>query len=131
MRRGLLFCVIGVICSCFMYLISCNKYDFKEEGAKEISELIKNSKVKILDVRTNGEFAGGHIENAINIDVSNDNFLDECKRVFSKDDIIVVYCHAGSRSRKAASILKKNGFNVVNLRGGIVEWKGAKFPVVA
>jgi rhodanese-related sulfurtransferase len=106
------------------------KYDFKDNNDKEFFELIKSDKVKVLDVRTNSEFVDGHIENAINIDISDSAFLDKCKSVFSKNDIIAVYCYAGSRSRRASDILSRNGFNVVNLKNGIVEWKKNNFPVV-
>lgn len=132
-KRVIFFCVCFSLCAFFVYFNSFKKlrnYGFKDNNDKEFFELIKSDKVKVLDVRTNSEFVDGHIENAINIDISDSTFLDKCKSAFSKNDIIAVYCYAGSRSRRASDILSKNGFKVVNLKNGIVEWKKNNFPVV-
>lgn len=79
----------------------------------------------VVDVRTADEFSGGHIPNAINIDVNRAGFLYEADERLSKDKTIAVYCHGGVRSRKAATLLATNGFCVVNLDGGITEWHNA------
>jgi rhodanese-related sulfurtransferase len=90
--------------------------------AAEAREKILNSRLALLDVRSAQEFATGHLEGANLIPVSelNDR-IDELRGM--KDREIIVYCHAGNRSRTAASILKKNGFlHVLELQGGISEW---------
>ena len=128
-RKDISFLIVVLISAFFIYLTS-TKYKFRNNNANEFFELIKGDKVKVLDVRTNSEFIGGHIENAINIDVSNSDFLEKCKNVFSKNDIIAVYCHSGTRSKKAAKILTKNGFNVINLKDGITGWGKENLPIV-
>jgi len=41
-----------------------------------------------------------------------------------KDQNIIVYCQSGSRSNKGTILLNKNGFNAVNLTGGLHQWNG-------
>lgn len=90
----------------------------------ELENIIKNNKnALILDVRTPGEFKGGHIPKAKNIPVqqigSQLNTL-----ATQKENDIIVYCASGARSANAANILSKNGFNKVYNLGGIGNYKG-------
>lgn len=84
---------------------------------KEISDNYKEEdKIRIIDVRTQEEFAEGHIKNAINIP------LDEISDVsFNKDLELIVYCRSGARSAQAASILKDLGYTVKDM-GGLNNW---------
>lgn len=73
----------------------------------------------LIDVRTPGEYATGHISGAINVDFENPNFtaairtLDMTKPYF-------VYCRSGNRSRQAVALMKQAGFTqITELRGGI------------
>jgi phage shock protein E len=92
---------------------------------------IKNSGVVVLDVRTAGEFAAGHIENAINIDVESSDFDAQIAKL-DKTVEYAVYCHSGRRSGIAADKMGGAGFeNVTNLNGGIQAWQAAGFPLVA
>lgn len=77
----------------------------------------------ILDVRTPAEFAEKHIPNAINI--PNETIgTDEISALPDKDQLIMVYCRSGRRSKEAAEKLVKLGYmNVVEF-GGILDWKG-------
>ena len=77
----------------------------------------------ILDVRTPEEFAEKHIPNAINI--PNETIgTDEISALPDKDQLIMVYCRSGRRSKEAAEKLVKLGYtNIVEL-GGIIDWKG-------
>ena len=91
---------------------------------------IKNSGVVVLDVRTSGEFAAGHIENAINIDVEGMTFDSEIAKL-DKNVEYALYCHSGRRSAIAAEKMTKAGFNkVANLEGGIISWQSAGYPLV-
>lgn len=80
----------------------------------------------MVDVRTAEEYDAGHIEGARNIDVLKDNFQTEAKTSIPKDKTVAVYCRSGKRSLKAAAILAKAGYHVVNLRGGWLEWSEHK-----
>lgn len=67
----------------------------------------------IIDVRTKGEFNGGHIKGSINIPV--DKLSASLPKVKAKDKPIITCCASGGRSASAKSILKANGFtNVYN-----------------
>ncbi len=102
--------------------------NFESVDPKTAYEMIENdNNVTLLDVRTPDEFKhDGHIENAKLIPLgelaNNLNMLDKSKKV-------LVYCRSGSRSVSASRILGNNGFNVVNMKGGIMAWKLEKLPV--
>lgn len=77
----------------------------------------------ILDVRTPAEFAEKHIPNAINI--PNENIgTDEISQLPDKDQLIMVYCRSGRRSKEAAEKLVKLGYTNIVEFGGIIDWKG-------
>jgi len=85
----------------------------------------------LLDVRTPGEFAKGHLARAVNVDWYAGGFerrtagLDRSRPVF-------VYCLSGDRSAKAAQALAARGFSrVFDLRGGIIAWRAAGLPQAA
>ena len=77
----------------------------------------------IVDVRTPDEYKEGHIPNAINIpnETINETVYNKLK---DKDQLILIYCRSGSRSRQAAYKMQKLGYtNLVDF-GGIINWKG-------
>lgn len=77
----------------------------------------------ILDVRRPDEFAEGHIPNAINI--ANESIgTDEIEQLPDKDQLILVYCRSGRRSKEAAQKLVKLGYTNIVEFGGILDWKG-------
>ena len=77
----------------------------------------------ILDVRTPEEYAEKHIPNAIN--VPNENIgTDEISQLSDKDQLIMVYCRSGRRSKEAAEKLVKLGYTNIVEFGGIIDWKG-------
>lgn len=85
--------------------------------------------VAIIDVRTESEFAEGHIAGAVNIDINSFTFDDKIKNLDTTKEYLV-YCQSGGRSARACSIMSELGFkNVVNLDGGISTWKGEGFEV--
>lgn len=80
-------------------------------------ELIRCSKENriLLDVRTETEFAGGHLDGAVNIPVDN---LRGRLQELDKSKEILEYCQVGLRGYIAGRILQQHGFNVKNLTGG-------------
>ena len=77
----------------------------------------------ILDVRRPDEFATGHIPNAINI--PNESIgTDEISELPDMDQLILVYCRSGNRSKQASLKLVKLGYSNVVEFGGINDWKG-------
>lgn len=81
----------------------------------------------LVDVRTTGEFAGGHLPGAVNIP------LDQIARRHSEiasDKPVVVVCASGNRSRTASKKLAEAGFEkVYNLNGGTMRWMMAGLPL--
>ena len=77
----------------------------------------------ILDVRRPDEFAAGHIPNAIN--VPNETIgTAEIPELPNKDQLIMVYCRSGRRSKEASEKLVKLGYTNIVEFGGILDWKG-------
>ena len=120
--------------SFILTLFSCSEtksQDTKSDlTAQEFAAEIKNSpNGVVLDVRTTGEFSGGHLANAINIDWNGNNFEAEVKKL-DKNKPLFVYCKVGGRSASAADRLRALGFTkVYELSGGILAWEAAKLPV--
>ncbi len=81
----------------------------------DYSALVKNNAV-IVDVRSKGEFAGGHIKNSINIPV--DQLSQNLSRLKDKNKPIITCCASGMRSASAQNILKKAGYTEVYNGGG-------------
>ena len=91
---------------------------------------IKNPGVVVLDVRSAAEYASGHIEGAINIDVEAANFDTKIAKL-DKTVEYAVYCHSGRRSAIAADKMTGANFEkITNLEGGIQAWQAAGFPLV-
>ena len=84
----------------------------------ELKEKLKEG-IQLIDVRTPGEFRRGHIKNAKNIPL---NEIGSFTPIADKKTYII--CHSGARSRLAAKKLKKRGFDVVNVQGGMHAWQG-------
>lgn len=113
-----------------MQISGCdNNGDIPSVSALEFEKELKAASVRLLDVRTPQEFAEGHIEGALNINVQSDDFQQIAEKELSKDSTILVYCRSGRRSMDAAEILTRLGYKVINLNGGIIEWKEDGLPV--
>ena len=90
---------------------------------KELSELLaEDKKTVLLDTRSKEEYEVSHIEGARFIDYS--DFDAGMLNGIDKNDTVVVYCSVGYRSEKIGEKLQKLGYkNVLNLYGGIFDWK--------
>ena len=112
---------------------SCNgqtNAKYESIAAVNFAEKIKTtSQAAIIDVRSPEEFAGQHIDNAINIDWNGDNFEGKIGK-YDKSKPIFVYCMSGGRSKKAAEKLGELGFSkIYELQGGIMKWNAAGLSV--
>lgn len=108
---------------------ACGQQNFENADVQEFAELIADSNVVVLDVRTAAEFAEGHIQRAILIDQGQSDFVEKAKATLPKGKTIAVYCRSGRRSANAAGRLADVGYKCVNLKGGIIAWQGANMPV--
>ncbi|MDP1746358.1 MAG: rhodanese-like domain-containing protein [Bacteroidota bacterium] len=77
--------------------------------------LVKKGAI-ILDVRSSGEYSGGHVKGSINIPV--DQLSKNLSKLKDKNKPIITVCASGMRSASAKSILKSNGYTEVYNGGG-------------
>ena len=90
--------------------------DFYEKYTNNSSE-----KPTIIDVREIHEYAAGHIPSAKNFPLST---LGTDFSKLDKDQKYYVICQAGGRSAKAYDFLNAQGFDVINIEGGMNNWPG-------
>jgi rhodanese-related sulfurtransferase len=91
------------------------------------TQLINREDAIVVDVREPGLYAAGHIIGAKNVPLSRlDGAPELAKR---KEKPLIVYDDAGEAAPKAAASLRKQGFKVVNLAGGLAAWRQAGMPV--
>jgi len=109
---------------------ACGQQNFENTDVQGFSELVADSNVVVLDVRTVAEFTEGHIEGAILIDQGQSDFVEKAKATLPIEKKIAIYCRSGRRSANAAGKLADIGYKCVNLKGGIIAWKDAGKPVV-
>ena len=108
-----------------LLLLSCAAQTKTSLSADEFEKGIAKDSIQILDVRTAGEYASGHIKNTL---LANWNDPKEFERrigFIDKAKSIYVYCLAGGRSAAAAEKMRSMGYNVYELKGGINAWKAA------
>jgi len=118
--------VVTVAAAAALVLAACGSPEAVHTvDAAAFSKQAQTAGVTVIDVRTPDEFAAGHIENAINIDVEGGNF-DAGIADLDKAKTYAVYCHSGRRSGIAANTMAAAGFtNVYDLDGGIIAWGNA------
>ena len=109
---------------------ACGQDNFENTDVQGFSELVADTNVVVLDVRTVDEFNDGHIKGAILIDQGQSDFIEKAKSLLPIDKKIAIYCRSGRRSANAAGRLADIGYKCVNLKGGIIAWKEAGMPVV-
>lgn len=90
--------------------------------AREAKEIMDSQEdYIILDTRTQEEYAEGHIPGAILI--PHDEILQKAESVLpDKNQLILVYCRSGRRSKLAAEDLQKLGYTNIKEFGGIIDW---------
>ena len=124
-----LFLVIALLIG--MLLSMCGSTQQSQQPAKgtiatltvdEFAKVVKQKKVRLVDVRTPSEYAEEHLVGAENIDVKAADFAEKIKPLKGK---VAVYCRSGKRSLAAANQLAAQGCTVYNLDGGIMAWKKA------
>jgi thioredoxin 1 len=77
---------------------------------------------QLVDVRTTGEYGGGHLPKAQNVDFRSTDFTQKVQTL-DKTKPTFVYCLSGGRSAEAANIMRQNGFtNVYEMGGGYLKW---------
>ena len=112
-----------------MLLTACGQDKENDQGAEYVNITAEEAKqimdseegYIILDVRTQEEYDQGHIPGAIVI--SHEEIAEKAEEVLTdKDQLILVYCRSGRRSKIAAEALAELGYTDIKEFGGIIDW---------
>jgi rhodanese-related sulfurtransferase len=96
--------------------------DINEIKPTDLEQMMDNDKnLVVIDVREDEEVAQGMINGATHIPLQT---IPEEKDKLEKDKHYVFVCRSGGRSMKAATYMHDQGFNVSNMTGGMLNWKG-------
>lgn len=100
--------------------------EMKQITVTEAKQAVDAKEAQFIDVRTGGEYAGGHAPKAINFPLDS---LEKDLAKLDKNQPVYVICQTGRRSQKGSEILQKAGFkSIYNVNGGTSEWISAGFP---
>ena len=102
----------------FIIVGACNARNTDEKAVihervsvEQFKELLNTKEgIQLVDIRTDGEYTGGYIDGAQNIDFMNSEFLDNCNKQLDKTKPLAIYCAGGGRTAKALELLKDAGF---------------------
>ena len=116
-----------------LFFASCNEKSVSQEiqvlNPQAFHDATAGKDVQLLDVRTAKEFAEGHVSNAVNVDVLQDNFSEKVKDL-NPAKPVYVYCRSGNRSAKATAILMGLGFKeIYDMEGGYLKWESDSIDV--
>jgi rhodanese-related sulfurtransferase len=123
-RRAFLGALLGLLA----LLSACGaKGRYQDVGPEDLYAHLSQD-VLVVDVRTPGEFAQGHVPGARNYPVES---IDSWWRLLPKDKPVYLYCRSGNRSRQAAEYLKGKGFtNLYHVQGGVLAIERSGYPLV-
>ena len=98
-------------------------------GADAAKLLEEDPSITVLDIRTSGEYADGHVKGAMNIDYYAEDFAAKIKELDTSKRYLV-HCKSGGRSGKSLAKFSELGFTkIVHLDDGFDAWKAAGHPV--
>ena len=132
MNRMLVFVIAAVafvVAFVLVFVLGLKKPGFESVSPEVFSNrLSEQADVQLVDVRTAQEFAEGHLDGALNVDVKQADFLSEAQSLLDAARPVYVYCRSGRRSADAAGQLAKAGYKVVDMSGGILGWTELGLP---
>jgi len=110
-----------------IFLIFLSSFLFADLRNVEVDEAVVKSGITVVDIRTKPEWADtGVVKDAVLITFFDeqgrydvDAFLKELDKYVSKDKEFALICRTGSRTSAVSDLLSKQGYKVVNLRGGM------------
>ena len=117
MKRFLL--LLPVLCICLCACSHDAKAKVEKITPEQAKQMMDQEEVIIVDVRSEEEYAQGHILHSLNVPLDQ---ITDMKNYANVDDTLLVYCRSGNRSAQASEQLIKNGFIHVYDFGGIMEW---------
>ncbi|MCT1904580.1 rhodanese-like domain-containing protein [Oceanobacillus sojae] len=95
--------------------------DIKELSPEEVETIKENDNIQLIDVREDEEVAQGIIENALHIPLGD---ITDVYTDLDKEKEYIMICRSGRRSYNAAAFLQEQGFKVMNMSGGMLNWQG-------
>ena len=110
-------------------VVEYEQLGYRAVSARDAMEIYKSQAPLVLDVRTPREFKLGHLQGALLIPVQ--RLRQRLGELSGHESVpILIYCATGNRSVVASKILMDAGFTrIINLKGGIAEWKREGYPV--
>ncbi len=116
-----------------LFFVSCKDKSVAEEvkviSVEEVREAMGNGEFQLIDVRTIEEFGEGHLKNAKNICVTDDDFKEKVEKL-NRNEPVYLYCRSGKRSARAGEILREMGFTeIYDMDGGILKWNEEDFEL--
>ena len=124
--------IVAIFSGCVSDTKPPGKTQYTDISVQQGKGMIDRGEVFILDVRTQEEYASGHINGSTLLAVQDipEQELTEKLKEIPKNRKILVYCRSGRRSAEASGILAENGFaQVYNMQGGITEWMNSGYEV--
>ncbi|MGA1227026.1 MAG: rhodanese-like domain-containing protein [Tamlana sp.] len=114
------------ILTVFISFISCNSQVEKKTSTIDLPTLKKDvigKDVQLIDVRSPEEYNAGHIDDAININIANQENFNNKIQELDKNKPVYIYCHSGGRSHRASKIMEGLGFTkIYDFTGGWKAW---------
>tara|TARA_R110002073_G_scaffold279026_1_gene442846 strand:- start:87032 stop:87457 length:426 start_codon:yes stop_codon:yes gene_type:complete len=130
-----------LLVSMVILTLSCKKNEAqvtKTKSQQVISEKVtadafktkvEQQEVQLIDVRTPEEYSEGYIQNALNINIYDNDFITQINKL-DKNKPVYLYCKMGGRSAKAAERLEMAGFTkIYDLQGGFSSWQQKEYPI--
>ncbi len=124
--------LIAVVASCGLQ--STTDIPINNVDVNTARDLVtQDETVIVLDVRTPEEYAIGHIEGALNINIAEADFSKRVSKL-DRDKTYIIHCSANvknGRSAKSLEIMSSFGFDkLLNMEGGIIAWEQSGYPIV-
>jgi phage shock protein E len=121
----------GLLASAALTVAACSSGEDSVAtiDAPGLVDVIESGEAVVIDVRTPGEYAAGHVPGALNIDVQSPSFGDEIAEL-PTDETYVVYCRSGNRSADATAQMADAGFiDLYNVDAGLATLAEAGVPL--
>ena len=106
-------------------------FGIKNISVSDFQSLYSKANLTLLDVRTQPEYYSSHINGAKNLPLDEVSSQHPLLKNHDKSVPLYVICASGNRSLTASVKIKRMGYNVTNIKGGMAFWQLKKLPVVS
>lgn len=119
--------IISLLASLFF---SCHADTDRVLEPVDFQQAIQNdSTAIIIDVRTADEFKEGHLHGAMSLDYLDSKTFKKGIQHLDKTHTYYIYCRSGRRSQSAVREMEAIGLHVIDMKGGIIQWKACRLPL--